>query len=270
MNIGVFDSGLGGLSILKELIKKLPQYNYIYLGDNARVPYGGRSPEVVYEFTTHALDFLFSQNCHLVILACNTASATALRKIQHEYIPQKYPDKRVLGVIKPTAETVVENKAEKVGIIATYSTVKSQSFIKEIAKLNPSIKIWQNPAPLLVPIIEENELKWKGLKLILKKYLRPLLNHKIDNLILGCTHYGLIERTVQQMVGKKIRVIHQGKVVAQKLKEYFVKHPDLDRKLAKKSQYQFFVTDLSPRYEKMARFFFSKPIQIKHIHLSSF
>jgi len=268
MNIGVFDSGLGGLSILKELIKKLPQYNYIYLGDNARVPYGGRSPEMVYKFTTHALDFLFSQNCHLVILACNTASSTALRKIQHKFIPQKYPDKKVLGVIKPTAETVVENTAKKVGIIATYSTVKSQSFIKEINKLNPSIKIWQNPAPLLVPIIEENELKWKGLKLILKKYLQPLLTHQINTLVLGCTHYGLIEETIQQMIGKKIKVIHQGKVVTQKLKEYLTKHPDLNRKLAKKSKYQFFVTDLSPRYEKMAHFFFSKPIQIKQVHLT--
>lgn len=267
MNIGVFDSGLGGLSILKELIKNLPQCNYIYLGDNARVPYGGRSPEVVYEFTTHALNFLFSQNCYLVILACNTASAVALRKIQHEFIPQKYPDKKVLGVIKPTAETVVENNAKKVGIIATYSTVKSQSFIKEIVKLNPSIKIWQNPAPLLVPIIEEDELQWQGLKSILKKYLRPLLTHKVDTLVLGCTHYGLIEKAVQQMVGKKIKVIHQGKVVAQKLKEYLIRHPDLDCKLAKKSQYQFFVTDLNSRYEKMANFFFSKPIRIKQVHL---
>jgi len=269
MNIGVFDSGLGGLSILKELIKKLPQYNYVYLGDNARVPYGGRSPEVVYEFTTHALDFLFAQNCHLVILACNTASSSALRKIQHEYIPKKYPNKRVLGVIKPTAETVVENNAVKVGIIATHSTIKSQSFIKEINKLNPSIQIWQNPAPLLVPIIEEDELQWQGLKSILKKYLQPLIVHKIDSLILGCTHYGLIEKTVQHMVGKKITIIHQGRVVAQKLKEYLIKHPDLDRKLAKKADYQFFVTDLNPRYEKMARFFFSKPIQIQQIHLSS-
>ena len=268
MNIGVFDSGLGGLSILKELIKQLPQYNYIYLGDNARVPYGGRSPEVVYEFTTQALDFLFSQNCHLVIIACNTASAAALRKIQHDFIPQKHPNKRVLGVIKPTAETVAENKAKKVGVIATYSTVKSQSFIKEITKLNPSIKIWQNPAPLLVPIIEENELKWKGLKLILKKYLQPLLTHQINTLVLGCTHYGLIEETIQQMIGKKIKVIYQGKVVAQKLKEYLIKHPNLDRNLAKESQYQFFVTDLNSRYVKMARFFFSKPIKIKQVHLT--
>ncbi len=179
--IGVFDSGLGGLTVVREIRKVLPGEDIIYLGDTARIPYGTRSRETVIKFAIEDSEFLAKRNVKCLVIACNTASAVALRKIQHEFILQKYPDKRVLGVIKPTAETVGENEAKKVGIIATYSTVKSQSFIKEITKLNPLIKIWQNPAPLLVPIIEENELRWSGLKLILKQYLKPLLNYKIDN-----------------------------------------------------------------------------------------
>jgi len=267
MNIGIFDSGLGGLSILKELIKTLPEYNYVYLGDNARVPYGGRSPELVYEFTTHALKFLFAKNCQLIILACNTASATALRRIQHEFVPRLYHDRKVLGVIRPAIEVIEQAEIRRVGVIGTYATIRSGSFIKEIHKINPKIKVWQNPAPLLVPIIEENEIKWEGLNLILTKYLKPLLKHKIDGLILGCTHYGLIEKQVQQAVGKHIQIIYQGKVVAKKLKQYLNKHQEIDQKLGKQSRYQFYVTDLNPRYRQMAKIFFAKSISLQQIRL---
>ena len=243
MNIGVFDSGLGGLTIFNELIKKLPEYNYIYLGDNARVPYGGRSQKIIYEFTKQAVEFLFKKDCAIIILACNTATAAALRRIQQEYLPKHYPDRRVLGVIRPTVEMVAEGKANRVGVIATKATVASKSFVKEIYKLNPKIKVFQNSGPLLVPFIEKGETESEAFKVVLKKYLQPLIDKKIDILILGCTHYGLVKRQIQNIVGSKIQVIDEANIVAEKLRIYFNKHIDIKERLQKKHLYKLYVTD---------------------------
>lgn len=255
MNIGVFDSGLGGLSIFKEIITSLPQYNYIYLGDNARVPYGNRSPELIYEFTKRAVDFLIKKDCLLVILACNAATSTALRRIQQEYLPKFYPERRVLGVIRPVVEITSENHNKIIGVIGTRATVNSKSFLAEFKKISPRMIVYQQACPLLVPIIEEGKLDWKGLDLILKEYLAPLKKQKIETLILGCTHYGLISDNIQRIIGDKVKIISQGKATALKLKDYLKRHPEIEKKLMKNSTYKFFVTDLNEQYSRLLEFF---------------
>lgn len=263
MKIGVFDSGLGGLVIFKALIKILPQYDYIYFGDNAHVPYGGRSNQLIYQFTKYAVNSLFKKNCQLVILACNTASATTLRRIQQEYLPKKYSQRRVLGVIKPTIEKVAELKINQIGVMGTYATVSSGAFVREIKKVFPKSKVVQQACPLLVPIIEEGEWDWVGLKLILKKYLLPFKKNKIKSLILGCTHYGLIADKIQAVVGKKVKIISQGKETAEKLKDYLKRHPEIEKKLTKNRQIEYWVTDLNEKYKKMAERFLGQKINFK-------
>jgi len=255
MKIGVFDSGLGGLAILKEIIKVMPNYDYVYLGDNARVPYGGRSPEIIYQFTKEAVDFLFNKNCKLIILACNSATSTSLRKIQKEYLPKKWPDRKVLGVIRPAVEKIAELDSKKVGIIGTHATINSKSFVLEIKKLSPMTQVFQNPAPLLVPIIEEGEIDWQGTEMILKKYLGLLTTKKIDTLILGCTHYGLMVEKIKKVIGSKIRVVTEGKEVAVKLRKYLNKHKEIEIVLSKKGNKKYYVTDLNERYKKMTELF---------------
>ena len=255
MNIGVFDSGLGGLTIFKELLKKLPQYSYIYLGDNARVPYGGRSPAVIYEFTKQGVEFLLKKNCQLIILACNTASTNALRRIQQEYLPVHYPDRRVLGIVLPSVEAVAESGTRRVGIIATWATVNSGSFVREIKKINQEIEVLQQAGPLLVPFIEEGEISGQFLEGILRRYLTPLVDANIDSLILGCTHYGLIKEAAEKITGPGVRVISEGEVVASKLKKYLARHHEIDKKLSKKGKRQYFVTDYSQRYQDLVKLF---------------
>ena len=258
MNIGVFDSGLGGLTVFKELLKKLPDYNYLYLGDNARVPYGGKSEKIIYTYIREAVDFLFKKNCLLVILACNTATAVALRKIQREYLPKKYPDKKVLGVIRPTVESVIDAGYKKIGVIGTYALVISKSFVKEIKKFDKSVEVYQKACPLLVPIIEEGEIDWQGLDMILKKYLQPLKNNNIDSLILGCTHYGLIDDKIHKIIGTGVHIVTEGNVTALKLKDYLIRHPEIEKHLGKDRQREYYVTDLNIRYKKMIQLFLEK------------
>lgn len=255
MKIGVFDSGLGGLTILKELFNELPQYNYIYLGDNARVPYGNRSPEIIYEFTRQAVDFLFKKNCQLVIIACNTSTTTSLRRIQHEYLPKYYPDRRVLGVVKPVVEEMAERKFSRIGVIGTKATVNSEAFIREIEKVLPNSRVYQQACPLLVPFIEDGAKNKKILDLILKEYLEDISKKDLDSLILACTHYELLKKEIEAIVGNKISVISEGKIVARKLEEYLEKHADTEKKLEKNSERQYFVTDLNPDYEKLMELF---------------
>lgn len=270
MNIGVFDSGLGGLAILKEFLNKLPQYNYVYFGDNARVPYGGKSNEMIYRYTLEAVEFLFEKDCQLVILACNTATAAALPKIQQEALPKKYPDRRVLGVIRPTVETVVKNKFKKVGVMGTYALVISKSFVAELNKFDKTIQVYQQACPLLVPIIEEGEIQWEGLTSILKKYLEPLKKAKIDSLILGCTHYGLIDKKIRSLIDNKIHIISEGKVTAGKLKEYLERHPEIEKKLSKEEKRRYFVTQLNKKYEKLANYFLGNnktPVKLQLVNV---
>ena len=276
--IGVFDSGFGGLTIFKELVKKLPQYNYIYLGDSARAPYGNRSQDLIFEWTQQAVDYLFEpphqtfgsggkHGCQLIILACNTASAEALRKIQQEYLPLKYPKRRVLGVIRPTAEEAIKiTKNNKIGVIGTERTVSSEAFIKEIKKLNSSIKVFQQACPLLVPMIEAGGHDWEGVDLILKKYLTPLIGKKIDTLILGCTHYPIIKDKIKKITGQ-IQLISQEEIIGPKLVDYLKRHPEIEKKLGKSKKRIFLTTDSTDRFQKLGSQFFGKKIFPKIISL---
>lgn len=254
---------------MKEIVKKLPSYNYIYLGDTARTPYGTRSKETVYNFTEQAVDFLFKKGCWLIILACNTASSEALRKIQQEYLPRNYLDRRVLGVVVPVSEEVVDKtKGEKIGVIATNGTVKSGAFKRELKKLNPKLKVFQQATPLLVPLVEAGEHNSKAAGLILGNYLKPLLKNKIDTLVLGCTHYGILEKKIRGIVGKKVRVIIEGKIVAEKLKGYLERHPEVEQKIGKKSKINFYTTDLTNTFSVLGSKFFGKKIRPEKIQLN--
>ncbi len=261
-SIGLFDSGFGGLAILKEVQKVLPQYQYVYLGDTARTPYGSRSQETVYRYTRQAIDFLFAQDCTLIIVACNTASAEALRKIQQEYVPAHYPKRRVLGVLIPASEeAVVKTKNNRIGVLATESTVSSGAFSRELLKLNPKVKVVQQAAPLIVPFVEEGTHTSKAAELVIVEYLRPLLSKKIDTLILGCTHYGHVERLIKKIVGKNVLVISEGTVVARKLKTYLERHPEIESTLMRSGKVIFYSTDLTDRFKHLGHRFFSKSIE---------
>lgn len=203
--IGVFDSGVGGLTVLKHFLKDLPEYDYIYLGDNANVPYGNKSAEIIYGYSQKAVDFLYGKGCRLIIFACNSASSQALRRVQQEYLPNKYPDLKVLGVIRPISEKVASFKnISKVGIIGTKATIFSQAYDKEIFNFNPAVKIFSQATPLLVPLIEENWFKKPEAKMILKKYLRPLKNKQIQALILACTHYPFLINDMKKIMEKNV------------------------------------------------------------------
>jgi glutamate racemase len=259
--IGVFDSGFGGINILRGIVKKLSQYNYLYLGDTARAPYGPRSKEVIYAFTRQAVDFLLTHNCELIIIACNTSSSEALRKIQQDYVPKKYPGKKVLGVLIPAVEeAVTKTKNNKVGVIATEGTVRSKTFVKELTKLNPKIKTFQQACPLLVPLVEAGEQNTKSAQLILATYLKPLKEKGIDTLILGCTHYGILESKIKKLMGPKVQIISEASVVAKKLKAYLKHHPEIDQKLAKGGKTLFYSTDLTKKFTELGSQFFGKKI----------
>jgi glutamate racemase len=238
--IGVFDFGFGGINILREIVKELPVYNYLYLGDTTRAPYGTRSKEVVYEFTKQAVDFRFANNCEFIIFACNTASSDALRKIQQEYLPKYYPDKKVLGALIPAAEeAITKTKNKKIGVIATEGTVHSGALKRELTKINPKIKVFQNPCLLFVPIVEAGEQNSIATKIILENYLKPLKNKGIDTLILECTHYGILENQIKKIVGFNVVVISEAKVIPKKLKNYLKRHPEIERRLGKNKSRAF-------------------------------
>lgn len=266
--IGVFDSGFGGLDILKDIVKKLPQYDYIYLADTARAPYGSRSQEKILEFTTQAVDFLFENGCELIILACNTASSDALHKIQKYYLPKKYPKRRVLGVLVPAVEdakTKTQNK--KIGVIATEATVKSRAFVDEFKKVDTKIKVFQKACPLLVPIVESGEVENPVTDIILKYYLTTLMNKNIDTLVLGCTHYGLLDKKIRKIVGDKVHVVSEAKVVPEKLKDYLERHPEIEVNISKNSTVSFCSTDTTDNFQKFGSKFFGKDIVTQKVEL---
>lgn len=268
-SIGVFDSGFGGIDILRAIVKEFPQYQYIYLGDTARTPYGTRSEETIYEFTRQAVDFLFSKNCDLIILACNTASSEALRKIQQHYLPLHYPNKKVLGVLVPAVEVAAQKtKTGRVGVIATASTVHSQSFVKQLAKIDTRIRMFQQACPLLVPLIESGEHRTPAAHLILENYLKPLIAKHIDTLILGCTHYGILESRIRKIVGPDITLISEAKIVPKKLAHYLEYHPEIRNTLSQKASVTFYSTDLTDTFSTLGSQYFGKKIQAKKITLS--
>lgn len=268
--IGVFDSGYGGLTILTELKKKLAQYDFLYLGDNARSPYGTRSFEVVYNFTLQAVNYLFAQGCELIILACNTASAKALRSIQQNVLPLKYPGKKVLGVIRPTSEIIGNySKTKQIGVIATEGTVKSESYLIEIKKYFPDINVIQHACPIWVPLIENCLHQTDGGKWFIQNDLKQLLskNKDIDTILLACTHYPLISNIIQGFLPKHILVISQGQIVAESLADYLERHPEIDSKCSKNAEISFLTTENSLDFDKKASQFFPEIICSKTVKL---
>lgn len=266
-NIGIFDSGFGGLSVMKEIVKVLPAYNFVYFGDTARAPFGDRSQEVILEFTKEGIDFLFSKGCELIILACNTASSEALRTIQQEYLPQKYPDKKVLGVIIPAAEETVEKtKNKKVAVLATSSTAASGAFKREIKKLDKQIKVSEIAAPLLVPLVEAGEDKGESADMLVSSYVSKALKGGADTIVLGCTHYGILESTIKKHA-KNAYIISEGKIVAKKLKQYLIRHKEIEKRLLKNKHRTFFTSDQSKKFDTFGSRFFGQKISSKTIHL---
>ncbi|MFP3867211.1 MAG: glutamate racemase [Desulfobacteraceae bacterium] len=259
--IGVFDSGFGGLLVLKELLRLLPEYDYLYLGDNARIPYGTRSDEVVYRFTHQAVDYLLQQGCVLVILACHTASSKALRRIQQQYLPAHFPDRRVLGVVIPTVEAALaQSSRERIGVIGTEGTVASNSFAIELMKLEPATQVFQQACPLLVPIIEAGEQDWEGTELILKKYLASLQQARVDTLVLGCTHYSIVKSQIRAIMGNDLKIICSAEVTGEKLADYLRRHPEIETRLARQGRRRYLTTDLTPGFQRLASLFMGHPI----------
>lgn len=268
--IGVFDSGYGGLTILKEIRKHLPQYDYLYLGDNARAPYGTRSFDIVYEFTRQAVEELFSRGCHLVILACNTASAKALRSIQQQVLPIKYPGRRVLGVIRPTVEAVdTLTSSRHIGLLATPGTVKSHSYQMEIDKLYPEMQITEQECPMWVPLVEANEAHGEGADYFVKKYIDEILltDPKIDTLLLGCTHYPLLLPKIKKYVKEGIRTVAQGEIVAESLADYLRRHPEMERLCSKGGSTTYLTTENPDKFNQLASIFMEKEVEATRIVL---
>ncbi len=268
--IGVFDSGYGGLTILGKMREALPQYDYIYLGDNARTPYGTRSFEVVYQFTLQAVTKLFAMGCHLVILACNTASAKALRSIQINDLPHLDPSRRVLGVIRPTAECIGPlTRTRHIGVLATAGTIKSGSYPMEIHKLYPDITVHGEACPLWVPLVENNELMSLGTDYFVRQHVNRLLEQdaRIDTVILGCTHYPLLLPKIEQYMPKRITIVTQGELVAASLEDYLRRHPEMDAACTRGGQCLYCTTEAVEKFTESASVFLKQAIDVRHISL---
>ena len=247
--IGIFDSGLGGLYVARAIQATMPDYDYVYLGDTLNVPYGGRSFEAIYNLSESAMRFLIEDHdCELIVIACNTASVTALRKLQREFLVNNYPEKRILGVVVPTLESATELGATQIGLIATEYTVRSKIYDEEIVKITPRAQIFAQPTPLLVPLIENHGEKY--MDQILGDYLEPLIEKGLDSLILGCTHYIAIKDHVREITRHRVRVLSQDEIIPPKLKEYLLRHSDIEEKLSKGGSFSILATDVNPSFLK--------------------
>ena len=268
--IGIFDSGFGGLTIFKQIRRLLPQYDYIYLGDNARTPYGNRSFEAVLKFATEGVDYLFKQDCPLVLIACNTASAKALRSIQQQYLPKHYPERRVLGVIRPTVE-VIRNytKTNQVALWATQGTVRSESFAIEIAKHAPGVNLVQQACPMLVPLVEAGELEGDGLKYYITKYWNQTKSQieGIDTLLLACTHYPLILPQIKALLPAAVRILSQDELVAPSLKDYLAWHPEHESKISRNGNCRYLTTDACEHFDHLGEIFMGQKIASEKVDL---
>lgn len=269
--IGIFDSGYGGLTVFKEIKKQLPQYDYIYLGDNARAPYGTRSFDTVYKYTLQCVKWFFDQNCPLVILACNTASAKALRTIQQNDLSQiTESDNRVLGVIRPTSETIGKlTNSNHIGLLATSGTVNSDSYPIEIQKYWPDAKVFQQACPMWVPLIENNEFESEGALYFFKKDLESLFNQSkdIDTILLGCTHYPVLMNILEKLVPPTVKITSQDEIVAESLKDYLNRHINLERKISKDATTEFFTTGTEQDFDTHAPLFFGQQVCSHHVDL---
>lgn len=268
--IGVFDSGYGGLTVLKEITAQLPAYDYLYMGDNARAPYGPRSFQQVYEYTLEAIEWFFKQGCPLVLLACNTASAKALRTIQQNDLERIGADKRVLGVIRPTAEVIGNySKTGHVGVLGTKGTVTSDSYVMEIEKFFPHIKVSQEACPMWVPLIESNEHQKPGADYFVKQHINNLLakDTEIDTILLGCTHYPLLMKKLTWFIPSGTEVVEQGKIVALSLADYLERHPEIAKNCSQGREVQFYTTGETNDFDEHAAIFFGKPVKSVHLEL---
>lgn len=268
--IGVFDSGYGGLTILQEIRRRLPDYDYIYLGDNARAPYGTRSFDIVYRFTSEAVRYLFNQGCHLVILACNTASAKALRSIQQKDLPHIAPERRVLGVIRPTVEKIGEiSRNGNIGIFGTPGTVQSRSYEMEIAKLHPDFHTYSQGCPMWVPLVENKEADKPGADYFVKQEADNLFGQQadIDTVILACTHYPLLYDKIRHHVPEHARIVKQGDIVAESLSDYLLRHPEIEHRCSKGGSCQYLTTENADKFTEMASLFLNTPVNVTHIDL---
>jgi len=270
--IGVFDSGYGGLTIMREIVNKLPQYDYIYLGDNARAPYGHRTFKTVYQYTLQCVKWFFDQGCPLVVLACNTASAKALRTIQQKDLPNLDPEKRVLGVIRPTTEVIGKfTDSKHIGILATNGTIASESYTIEIGKFFPRVKVFQQTCPMWVPLVENDEYDKHGADYFVKKYINQLLDQSpaIDTILLACTHYPLLHDKIREYTPADIKIISQGEIVASSFVDYLIRHPEIERKLSLSGERHFFTTDSTDDFDRHAANFYGAEIQSLHIDLDA-
>ncbi len=268
--IGVFDSGYGGLTVLKEIVQQLPAYDYIYLGDNARAPYGTRSFETIYHYTLECVEQLFSMGCPLIVLACNTASARALRTIQQKDLPNIDPDKRVLGIIRPTAEVVGNYTLTKhVGVVGTSGTITSESYVLEIQKIFPDITVHQEACPMWVPLVENNEMNNKGADYFVEKHIKNLLSQSadIDTILLGCTHYPLLMDTIRKYTPEHIRILSQGSIVANSLVDYLKRHEGLEKHLTRGRTRTFFTTDNTENFDAHGTLFYGQAVKSAHMEL---
>lgn len=266
--IGVFDSGYGGLTVLKEIVSKLPQYDYIYLGDNARAPYGPRSYETVYRYTLQSVKWFFDQGCPLVVLACNTASAKALRTIQQNDLAKINAGKRVLGVIRPTTEVIGNySDSKQVGILATAGTVNSGSYVIEIEKFFPDVKVFQQACPMWVPLVENDEYDTHGADYFIKKCINQLLDQSpaIDTILLACTHYPLLHDKIREFTPADIKILSQGAIVANSLADYLQRHSEMEKKLSLGGSHHFYTTDSTEDFDRHAANFYGAEISSVHI-----
>ncbi len=262
--IGVFDSGFGGLTVLKEIEQALPQYDYLYLGDNARAPYGTRSFETVYAYTLQAVQWLFDQGSSLVILACNTASAKALRTIQQKDLPRIAPERRVLGVIRPVTERVGDiTRSRHIGILATAGTVASQSYVIEVTKLFPDIRVVQEACPMWVPLLENNEFDNPGADYFIKQHMDRILaaDKEIDTIVLACTHYTLLQPQISHCLSKDIALVSQGVLVAQSLANYLQRHPEMEQRCSRQGRRDFYTSETADFFERLAPLFYGRSIR---------
>ena len=265
MKLGVFDSGLGGLVIAKSIRDALPDIDMLYFGDTLHVPYGKRSDEAIFNYTKQAMEFMFAQGCNLIVVACNTASSAALRRLQQEWLPGAYPDRNIIGVIVPTLEAAIDVGAQKVGLIATNYLVRSGIYEEELKKLSPSVTLIGQATPLLVPLIEDNGLAWADD--ILRHYLSVFLPDRIDTLILGCTHYPFIKDRIAEIVGPDIRLLSQDEIVPDKLADYLNRHPEYSDVIDKNGRDEFYISDVTDNFMDSAVRIYGRDVKIQKASL---
>ena len=268
--IGIFDSGYGGLTILRDIQQRMPDRDFIYLGDNARAPYGSRSFDVVYTFTLQCVQRLFEMGCHLVILACNTASAKALRNIQQNDLPRLDPERRVLGIIRPTVEQVgLTSQTRHIGLVGTTGTVQSKSYPLEFKKLYPDITVTDKACPMWVPLVENNEYNGDGADFFVKKYIDELIkkDEQIDTLILGCTHYPLLIDKIKKYLPERVRIVSQGELIAESLENYLSRHENIDAKCTRNGVTKYYTTESVEKFNEAASIFLNKKVEAQHLEV---